>query len=173
MNIYLMGYMGSGKSTVGAGLAQILDNNFIDFDNYIEDEEGRTISKIFEEKGEIYFRKKEALYLKQLIDATPDNTVIALGGGTPCYGTNLEQLKTTGARSIYLNTSVQELTKRLWLERSKRPLIETQSSQDALEEFIRKHLFERGFYYNQATTIIKTDGKKKTEIIKEIIAQLF
>lgn len=172
MNIYLMGYMGSGKSTIGRVLAQSLDYNFIDFDTYIESEEGRTILEIFQEKGEIYFRKKESLYLKQFIDSKQSNTIIALGGGTPCYGMNLERIKNTDVKSIYLNTSVEELTKRLWLERTKRPLIKRQVSQESLEEFIRKHLFERGFYYNQASDVVKTDKCSSNEIVQKIITTL-
>lgn len=173
MNIYLMGYMGSGKSTIGRALAQYINYNFIDFDTYIESEEGRTVLEIFKEKGEIYFRKKESLYLKKLIDSKIENTIIALGGGTPCYGMNLEQIKNTDTKSIYLNTSVEELTQRLWLERSTRPLIKRQASQESLEEFIRKHLFERGFYYNQATNIVKTDKSSSDEIVQKIISLLF
>ncbi len=173
MNIFLMGYMGSGKSNVGRELALILGYNLVDFDTYIESNEGRTISEIFEVKGEIYFRKKESEYLKQLIASKTENTVIALGGGTPCYGTNLEQIKNTGSLILYLNTSVQELTARLWTERSKRPLIQGQESKENLEVFIRKHLFERAFYYNQGTHSIKTEDKATTEIVQEIITLLF
>lgn len=173
MNIFLMGYMGSGKTTIGKGLAQVLRYNLIDFDVYIEEEEGAAISEIFSQKGEIYFRKREAHYLKKLVDSNLENTVVSLGGGTPCYGRNLELIKSAQALSIYLNTSVQELTKRLWTEREKRPVINNQDSKESLEEFIRKHLFERGFYYNQATRVIKTDSKDTSQIVEEIVTLLF
>lgn len=173
MNIYLMGYMGCGKTTIGKQLAQVLGCEFIDFDAFIEAREEASISVLFQERGEIYFRKKEAQYLKELIGLNKDSSIVSLGGGTPCYGINLELIKKGGALSIYLNTSVQELTSRLWEERSKRPLISAQDSKSSLEEFIRKHLFERGFYYNQATKSIKTDGKNSTQIVEEIVGQLF
>ena len=173
MNIYLMGYMGSGKSAVGKELATRLGYSLIDFDDYIETKENATISSIFKEKGEIYFRKKEAAYLIELTETIKDKTIISLGGGTPCYGVNLETIKKTGSISLYLNTSVQELTARLWGERSKRPLISLQESQESLEEYIRKHLFERGFYYNQARHSIKTNDKSVNDIVQEIMTELF
>lgn len=173
MNIYLIGYMGSGKSSVGRRLAKALEYDFIDFDDYIEEKEQAAISEIFEKKGEIYFRKKETLYLKELTDSNLSNKVVATGGGTPCYGSNIDFILSDNIISIYLNTSVQELTKRLWNERSKRPLISNQESIEVLEDFVRKHLFERGFYYNQASKTFKTDGKSTDKIAKEIVATLF
>jgi len=173
MNIFLMGYMGCGKTTIGKGLAEVLDYSLIDFDAYIEEEEGATISEIFKERGEIYFRKRETHYLKKLLAANLKNTVVALGGGTPCYGVNLELIQSFHSLSIYLNTSVKELTHRLWAEREKRPLIYRQESKENLEEFIRKHLFERGFYYNQSQRVVKTDSKKTTQIVEEIVTLLF
>jgi len=84
MKIILLGYMGSGKSTVGHHLAKKLYLTFTDLDNHIEKKENKTISEIFNEKGEIYFRKKEHEYLKQFINEN-DSYVLSLGGGTPCY----------------------------------------------------------------------------------------
>lgn len=165
--------MGSGKSAVGKGLAAAMEYNLIDFDDYIETKENATISTIFKEKGEIYFRKKEAAYLVELTEIIKGKTIISLGGGTPCYGMNLETIKKTDSISLYLNTSVRELTARLWNERAKRPLISLQESQESLEEYIRKHLFERSFFYNQATHSIKTNDKSIKEIVQEIITKLF
>ena len=173
MNIYLMGYMGSGKSIIGKELATALGYEFIDFDRFIEQQEGTSIARIFDAKGEIYFRKKEALYLEELVTSNRVETIISLGGGTPCYGANLKFILDSGDHSIYLSTSVKELTLRLWKERSKRPLISNQESIEDLEEFIRKHLFERGFYYNQAEHVVKTDGKSVLDVVQEIVAPLF
>ena len=84
--------MGSGKSTLGKILAQEQEMNFIDFDHFLEEKEGKSIAKIFEERGEIYFRKKESEYLNELLQGY-DNTIISLGGGTPCYGDAMERIK--------------------------------------------------------------------------------
>ena len=165
--------MGSGKTAIGKELASVLRYNLIDFDQHIEHQEGHTISEIFQNKGEIYFRKKEAFYLEGLLASNKKNTIVSLGGGTPCYGNNLKQLLNSSSLSIYLNTSVKELTQRLWNERHKRPLISGQNSIESLEEFVRKHLFERGFYYNQANRVVKTDEKSISEIVQEIVAPLF
>ena len=77
--------MGSGKSVIGRKLSEVLKYNYLDLDDYIQLEEGKTITEIFKEKGEIYFRKIESKYLSEVI-ADKFNTVISLGGGTRCYG---------------------------------------------------------------------------------------
>ena len=78
MTIFLVGYMGSGKSTIGKKLAHNLKHDFIDLDQYIQEQEGRTIKEIFEQEGEDYFRKLERVYLHRVIDS--ENTVISTGG---------------------------------------------------------------------------------------------
>src|SRR5690606_18970444 len=154
MKIILMGYMGSGKSTIGLQLANILGFTFVDLDTYIEAKEASSIPELFKSKDEIYFRKKETSYLKELLN-TNESSVIALGGGTPCYGTNLQFiLETDDAKSVYLKLSIPSLVKRLELEKSKRPLISHLKTQEELTEFIGKHLFERSPYYSQADEIV-------------------
>ncbi|WP_103070311.1 shikimate kinase [Aquimarina sediminis] len=173
MNIVLMGYMGSGKSLIGRDLASKLKLEYLDLDDYIENQEKKSIFKIFEEHGEIYFRKKETFYLKTVLD-TFENTIISLGGGTPCFVGNLEAIKEKeNAKSLYLHTSLDELTRRLFAERSKRPLISHLNTQEELKDFVRKHLFERSFYYNQADYKISTDQKDANQISEESIAALF
>ncbi len=173
MDIYLMGYMGSGKTTIGERLAKQIGYTFVDYDQFIVEREKMSIPAIFESKGEIYFRKKEALYLKEILQETNTKKIVALGGGTPCYGSNLQEIKESGVLSIYLNVPVPELTDRLWEAKSERPVIAGQASKEALEEFIRKHLFERAFYYNQAGKVIKVQGQSEAAIVEEIVAALF
>lgn len=165
--------MGSGKSTVGKHLAASLNIPFDDLDVCIENEENTTVSQIFNTKGELYFRKKEYQVLQTQIEA-PSSMVLALGGGTPCYG-NVMQLLNQNAKvvSVYLDVSIETLTARLFLEKEARPLIAHISEKAMLNDFIRKHLFERRFYYNQATLKISTDEKSLQEIVEEIVAQLF
>lgn len=167
-----MGYMGSGKSTIGKDLAKALGYSFTDLDNYIEDKQGQSISEIFKTKGEIYFRKKETEYLQELIE-NRDKCVIALGGGTPCYSTNLNLLlKNINVKTIYFKLSISSLVNRLFKEKENRPLISHLKLKEDLTEFIGKHLFERSEYYSQAELTISADGKSVQELVEAITLQL-
>ena len=173
MKIVLIGYMGSGKSSVAKALSKQLNFDCKDLDSEIEQDEGVTIPALFADKGEIYFRKKEAAVLQQLLDTT-SSVVLALGGGTPCYGNIMQQLnQRTDVITVYLNTSLETLTQRLFKEREQRPLIAHLETEDLLNDFIRKHLFERAFYYNQASQKIDANGKSIDEICRAIVALLF
>lgn len=172
MLVVLIGYMGSGKSTIGKELATVLNYSFLDLDDYISDKENSSIPELFKTKGEIYFRKKETHYLKEVI-STHDNTIVALGGGTPCYGNNLNVLlEKENVITCYLKLSIPLLSKRLFKEREKRPLISHLKTEEDLLEFIGKHIFERVQYYNQADYTIVTDNKSKQKIIEEILMRL-
>ena len=167
-NIILIGYMGCGKSSVGKLLAKEKQMNYQDLDDYIENKEGYSIKEIFSKMGEVYFRKIETKYLNECLSSF-ENTVLSLGGGTPCFGTNMEQIiSAKNATCIYLQTSVGELAKRLFSERHKRPLITHINTLEALAEFIAKHIFERSEYYLQSKFKINTDNKTITEIVSEI-----
>lgn len=172
MVIILMGYMGSGKSTIGKHLASILDYKFIDLDSFIEDNEAQKISKIFETKGEIYFRKKETFYLEQLLQTTA-TTVLSLGGGTPCYGNNMKLiLEANNAKSFYLKASIPILSKRLIKEKEQRPVISHLKSEEDIIEFIGKHLFERNTYYLQSNYTVNTDHLSIQQVAENIVAKL-
>ncbi|KJD33642.1 shikimate kinase [Tamlana nanhaiensis] len=173
MIIILIGYMASGKSTIGKKLAKKLNYDLIDLDDYIEEKEQLTVTDIFKNKGEIYFRKQETHYLKQLLSAN-ESFILSLGGGTPCFGNNMELiLNETNAKSIYLKASLPKLVKKLIKKKAKRPLIAHIETEEALTEFIGKHLFERSAFYNQAEVVVATDGKSKKEIVNEIVSRLF
>lgn len=173
MNIVLIGYMGSGKSLIGRDLAHKLKFDYLDLDNFIEIQEKKKISEIFADKGEIYFRNKESFYLKVVLEESK-NTIISLGGGTPCFAGNLENiLQDENSKSVYLQTSLDELVLRLFAERKKRPLISHLNSKEKLNDFIRKHLFERSFYYNQADYKVITDKKDPNQISEECMSLLF
>lgn len=172
MKIILAGYMGSGKTAVGTVLAQKTGLPFIDLDEQISDREGKDIPEIFKTSGEIYFRKREAEILLELLNSEED-FILALGGGTPCYGKNLSALKENeDVKLIYLKTSLQELLERLYDEREKRPVISHLTSREELEDFVRKHLFERAYYYNQSEYIISTNARTTEEIAAEIMGRL-
>ena len=173
MKIVLLGYMGSGKSTVGASLANALSFQFKDLDHYIEQAEGSSITELFKEKGEIYFRKKEGAYLSQLLSVS-QKLVLATGGGTPCYGTIATDLKNDpNVVTVYLKHSLDQLTTRLYAEKSTRPLIAHLETEELLNDFIRKHLFERSFYYNQASIVLDCDGQTPDQIVEKILLELF
>ncbi|MBJ6368837.1 shikimate kinase [Snuella sedimenti] len=172
MIITLIGYMASGKSTLGKELAVKLDYDFIDLDDYIEVKENTSVSNIFKTKGEIYFRTIETKYLKTLIESK-SNLILSLGGGTPCYGNNMNVLLNAPyVKSIYLKASIPTLVARLKNEKRKRPLIAHLETDEQLTEFIGKHLFERTQFYTQAQLTLLTDNKDSTTIVNEIVGQL-
>ncbi|MBE7691008.1 shikimate kinase [Tenacibaculum piscium] len=167
MKIILLGYMGCGKSTIGRLIASKKNFSFIDLDNYIEEKENKTVAEIFETKGEIYFRKKEDLYLKEILNLKQE-IVLALGGGTPCYGNNMEYiLNDKTAKTVYLKTSINTIVARLINEKSQRPLV-ARLKQEELHEFVAKHLFERSYFYNQSEYKITVDNKNVHEIVAEL-----
>jgi len=169
MKLVCLGYMGCGKSTIGKQIASKLKLKFVDLDAYIEMKEAATVKEIFDTKGEIYFRKIETLYLSELMSDT-EHDIISLGGGTPCFGENMDIIN-MNSTSVYLRATIPTLFERLKKEQSTRPLIQT-IGLDKLEEFIGKHLFERGFFYNRAEKTIAVDNKSIDTIVLEIIEYL-
>lgn len=172
MKIILIGYMASGKTAVGQLLSSNLNLPFLDLDYQISEEQGMTIPEIFSKKGEIAFRKLEMKRLEDLL-SEDRSYVLSLGGGTPCYGKNLELIKQTpDVRLVYLKASLEKLTARLMKERTSRPLISHLETQELLEDFIRKHMFERGYYYNQSDIIVDADSPDIPGIAQEIQKKL-
>jgi len=172
--IYLTGFMGSGKSTIGPILANTLGWDFFDLDIVIEQKEGKKISKIFEESGEEYFRNIEKETLKDF--AKRENVIVALGGGTITNQDNIDLLKRTG-KIIYLKMSAEAAYKRLRYKRDRPILTRDGTVNLSKPEFIEKIeglLSERAKYYNQADVSIDTDklplGIIVDEIAKAIIA---
>lgn len=166
MKIVLLGYMASGKSSIGKRLSKKLSVQFLDLDDYIIEKEKMSISKIFEKKGEVYFRLIENKYLKEVL-SKEDDFILAVGGGTPCYANNIEEINKENNLSIYLQGSTQTMINRLIKKKSKRPLIASLSN-DKLAEFVAKHLFERRAYYEQAKITVKIDHKTKKEVAEEL-----
>ncbi|NRD22403.1 shikimate kinase [Winogradskyella litoriviva] len=172
MIIILLGYMGSGKSTLGKELATVLNYNFLDLDDYISEKENSSISNLFKTKGEIYFRKKETEYLKQIIDNS-NNYVLSLGGGTPCYSENMALINNSAnVVSFYLKLAIPLLSERLFTAKEQRPLISHITSKEDMIEFIGKHLFERIPYYSKAKYTINTDNKSLKEVLESILTHL-
>lgn len=161
--------MGSGKSSIGKILSEKLNYKVIDLDDFIEDKEKMTVSEIFKIKGELYFRKKETVYVKELLELEGD-FILSLGGGTPCYGTNMDIiLEAKDAKSVYLKASLPKLSKKLFKKKAKRPLIAHIASEAQMMEFIGKHLFERSQFYSKAEFVVSTDDKTKKEVADAVL----
>ncbi|PTM07586.1 MAG: shikimate kinase [Bacteroidetes bacterium] len=171
MKIILLGYMGSGKSTIGQTLANELNLSFVDLDHAIEKEIGMSIRDFFEASGELKFRRLENDVLKKVI-LENSSMILSTGGGTPCYGNNLELMKSAlKTKVFYLKASIKTLSERLVSEKDMRPLIQAIGEED-LPEFIGKHLFERSNFYLQAHHVIDIDQKSVETIAKEIVELL-
>jgi shikimate kinase len=164
--IILLGYMGSGKSTIAKKLAEVLTIQAFDLDEMIEKKEKKSISELFSEQGEVRFRKLEHSTLIELLNNS-NAFILSLGGGTPCYANNHLLLQRDDVISIYLKTSIDELYNRLVDQTQKRPLLHSKNIDD-LKEYIAKHLFERSYFYNQAKYVVSTDGKSVEDVVAEI-----
>src|SRR4051812_8712030 len=164
--IFLTGYMGSGKSTAGKTLSSQLGYEFIDLDKFIESEYKMTIPEIFSTKGEKEFRAMENNCLKKVIER--DNIVVACGGGTPCYYSNMELMNNHGT-TVYLKMSVDALVNRLMNAKDKRPLVANKNEKE-LKEFVTRQLEKREDTYHQAQYIVKgkdLDMKELAEFVKQ------
>ena len=169
--IVLLGYMGSGKSTIAKLLSKKLDLMNVDLDNYIEKKENKSISNIFQISGELFFRRIENKYLRDLLDSH-NYKIISIGGGTPCYSNNIELIIKSKCIIFYLRANVDTLADRLFNERDKRPLISRIKSKKDLKTFISKHLFERNQFYLKSNFVIDVDKKTEIEITNECISLL-
>jgi len=149
-HIVLIGFMGSGKSTVGDILASHLSLVFVDMDAEIERTEGKSITEIFNCQGEAYFRNLEKATLNRLLKSKIP-TVIATGGGTPCFGDNIDSIN-NGSYSFYLKVGRSSLVERL-LRSTDRPLINGMNKKE-LNAFIRSKLADREHYYKQASKTV-------------------
>lgn len=170
MKIILVGYMASGKSTIGKLLSESFYVPFYDLDDLIENNLNLKINEIFEHKGELFFRKKEREVLMEFLNST-DNYVLALGGGTPCYYDNFELYQSESIHSVYLKASISTLLERLHSQKASRPIV-SRFNEEELQEFVAKHLFERSYFYHQVKTIVSIDNKKESEIVSEIVSKL-
>ena len=167
MRIFLIGFMGSGKTHWGKQLAQQLKMPFYDLDDVIASKEQKSVSQIFAESGEESFRVKEREVLESLIDEN-ETMVLSCGGGTPCFFNNIERMKKYGV-VVWLNTHVEVLLARLKKEKSSRPLIKNIVDGDMRTYIVRK-LNERRIYYEQADVIIDNeDSISITEFIQTVL----
>ena len=154
-NIYLIGMPSSGKSTLGKQLASSLGYSFKDMDKLIETREQKTISEIFNTKGEEYFREIEKKVLNSF--QKDEKMVIATGGGTPCFFDNMEFIKENGV-SIFLNVDVEDIAKRIYKAKgNNRPLLDKNNSEEVIKNEIKNTYENRLSIYKKAD--LQVDGE--------------
>ena len=150
MRIYLVGFMGSGKSSYAKKLANALGYNLMDLDAEIERQTGHSIPHWFDEIGEEAFREKEAQLLRST--AEQDDLVVATGGGAACFHNSMDWMNANGT-TVYLKLFENKLFNRLWKGKSERPLIEDMD-QPELKLFIHEELNDRSVFYSAAHFVI-------------------
>ncbi|HUI44178.1 MAG TPA: shikimate kinase [Terriglobia bacterium] len=160
--VYLVGFMGAGKSSVGAELARALRWPFIDLDTAIEAGQGLSIREIFEQAGEAFFRTLEHAALTELIKSEP--AVIALGGGTFAQGPNVDLIRERGGTSVWLECSTDELRRRC-AGITNRPLFRDRASFEQLLE-------QRRPYYELAEYRVSTEGRSAADVAEQILRLL-
>ena len=165
MRIFLTGFMGSGKSYVGKRLAEREGLPFMDLDDCLEQQEGMSIAQIFAERGEDHFRAIESRLLRG-ISALP-MFVMATGGGTPCFHENMEWMNACGL-TVFIDPTVDILTRRLRSERDKRPLLH---STEELSQLISEKLHTRRLYYEKADFHVRQTNPKQ-DVVRSISAHL-
>ena len=165
MKIFLIGFMGSGKTHWGQLLSQKLSIPFFDMDEQVVSHEGKSIVEIFSEKGEEYFRllEKDVLHI---ITESHDKFVMACGGGSPCYFNNIDYMNQSGT-TVWINTPVDALFQRLITEKEKRPLIKGLTDEQ-LKSYISKKFADRRIYYEQADVMMDEEPVQLEKLVEKI-----
>jgi len=166
MRVFLIGFMGSGKTHWGMALATQLKIPFFDLDEIVGAKENKTVTEIFYASGEEYFRMKEKEILEALIE-DHESMVLSCGGGTPCFFNNIDKMKKQGI-VVWLNTHVEIILQRLLKEKVKRPLLKNIADQDMKHYIVRK-LNERKMYYEQADVILDNEDSISTNAFIQTI----
>ena len=160
--IFLIGYMGCGKSTMGRAVSELTGMPFIDLDNYIERRFHLSVKEIFAQRGEDGFRDIERRMLQEVADF--EDVLVACGGGTPCFFDNMEYMNSRGT-TVFLNTPIPRLHSRLMRGRHKRPLIANKNDEE-LMEFIQKALADRWEHYTKAQIEFSSERLENREEIE-------
>lgn len=158
--IFLIGFMGTGKSITGKKIAYLLGLNYVDLDSYIEEKYNMKINQLFSEFGEDKFREYESLALKEISNI---DTIVSCGGGTPCFNDNLNYINSIGI-SIYLKTNRGILISRLIHNKSKRPLLNSKTDSELII-YINELLDKREPFYNKAHHTFQIDKKRIQDLI--------
>lgn len=168
IRIFLTGYMGAGKTTLGKALAQKLHVSFIDLDWYIEERFHQSVGELFKERGEAGFRELEKNMLHEVADF--EDVVISTGGGAPCFFDNMDFMNRMG-QTVFLNAHPDVLFNRLRIAKQQRPILQGKED-DELRAFIVEALEKRAHFYNQAQYIFSGDKLESHHQIEESVEQL-
>lgn len=163
--IFIIGYMGSGKTTFGRALARRLGKEFIDLDFYIHQRFRKSISEIFAAVGEARFREIESAMLREVGEF--EDVVVSCGGGTPCFGDNIGYMKSRGL-TVRLNAGLKCLVDRLMRGGGKRPIVAGKSREE-LCEFVERHLAEREPFYSLAEVTFNGENLENSRQIGESV----
>lgn len=168
IRIFLIGYMGAGKTTLGKAFARELGLTFIDLDWYIEERFHKTVQRIFEERSEEGFRELERNMLHEVSDF--ENVVISTGGGTPCFFDNMEYMNTQG-ETVFLSVDPIVLFRRLRVAKQQRPLL-AEKTDEELMEFIGSALEKRMPHYSKARHIFCAEELEDKQQIRRSVDAL-
>ncbi|MBK5721284.1 shikimate kinase [Dysgonomonas sp. Marseille-P4677] len=166
--IFLIGYMGAGKTTAGRELARILELEFIDLDHFIQARFQKTVNELFQDVGEREFRNIERNMLKEVGEF--ENVVISTGGGTPCFFDNADYMNNAGT-TVYLKATPEALSSRLNTCKDKRPLIKDKNEEE-LYDFVVESLQRREPFYSKAHIIFETEELVNREDVTRYVEQL-
>ena len=166
--IFLIGYMGAGKTTLGKAFARSLGLTFIDLDWYIEERFHKTVRQIFAERSEEGFRELEKRMLHEVADF--EDVVIATGGGTPCFFDNVEYMNRKG-ETVFLDVSQEVLFRRLKVAKQQRPLL-AQKNDEELRVFIADALGKRLPHYSKAKHVFRADELEDKQQIQQSVEAL-
>ena len=169
--IFLIGYMGAGKTTLGKVLAMRMNLSYIDTDHYIENRYHKKISEIFATEGEGHFREIEHRILLEVSEF--ENIVVSTGGGTPCFNNNMNIMNDLGT-TVYLETSAEELAARLKVSKNVRPILSKYSGSELID-FIRENLDKRKVFYEQAKIRFNAEQmltEKDVDVLAEKLEKL-
>lgn len=166
--IFLIGYMGAGKSTVGKSLASRMGLSFVDLDLYIEGRYHKSVRELFAEKGEDDFREIEKKMLREVAEF--ENVLISTGGGSPCFFDNMSYMNENG-QTVYLKVSAEELVKRLEPCKHSRPVLQNRSGEELLR-FIDESIRKREPYYLQASVVFDAEKMLTESDVQAISAAL-
>ena len=166
--IFLIGYMGAGKTTLGKAFARAMGLTFVDLDWYIEERFHKTVSQIFAERGEEGFRELEKRMLHEVGDF--EDVVISVGGGTPCFFDNIDYMNQAG-ETVFLDVDNKVLFRRLKVAKQQRPLL-TQKNDEELMAFITENLQKRLPFYTKAKHVFNGERLEDRHQIKESVERL-